>query len=330
MHNPLIENEKIKIKNLFVFLKKILEKYLRILIIIIFAYSLYYVFLKPTYYSANLSFYTDYEESNNVSSISLLQSISNGGSSNLSFAISNYLSSDKFLESIVLKDYEINGNQKKLIDIFNNSKSFNPLNLFQSSRYIPNLTDREIAIVKSKKLLKSQISLFEDRKTGLYKISITSSANPVLLEQIANAIYKSIIDFSAEVSSIKASEKVSFVESRLKEINLKLEESESDMVVFLEQNKNLQSPSLILKKDRIQRNINLYNQLYLSLSDQLELAKIDEKDNTSSLFLLDFPHISPYKSGKSYFQRIIMIFSFMFFTFITFEMIVNRNYLFKK
>ena len=44
---------------------------------------------------------------------------------------------------------------------------------------------------------------------------------------------------------------------------------------------------LQLQKSRIEKNINLYNQLELSLSDQLEIAKIDEKDSTSTIFILD-------------------------------------------
>ena len=40
----------------------------------------------------------------------------------------------------------------------------------------------------------------------------------------------------------------------------------------------------MLQKDRIQKNISLHKQLYFTLADQLELAKINEKDNTSSFF----------------------------------------------
>ena len=39
------------------------------------------------------------------------------------------------------------------------------------------------------------------------------------------------------------------------------------MLEFLNNNKNLSSPSLILKRDRMNRDLNLYNQLYISLSD---------------------------------------------------------------
>ena len=50
------------------------------------------------------------------------------------------------------------------------------------------------------------------------------------------------------------------------------------MLEFEVQNKNFRtSPTLLLEKNRIQRDNNAYNQVYLSLLDQFELAKIDSK-----------------------------------------------------
>ena len=68
---------------------------------------------------------------------------------------------------------------------------------------------------------------------------------------------------------------------------------------FLTNNKNLDSPHLQTQEDRLQRDILLYNQLFISLSDQLELAKIEEKNNTSSIFMLDKPILPVIKSGNS-------------------------------
>ena len=87
------------------------------------------------------------------------------------------------------------------------------------------------------------------------------------------------------------------------------------MLEFLNNNKNLSSPSLILKRDRMNRDLNLYNQLYISLSDQLEIAKIDEKDTTSSLFLLDKAYTSHYKQGTSLIAGMIQVFLFIYFIY---------------
>ena len=100
------------------------------------------------------------------------------------------------------------------------------------------------------------------------------------------------------------------------------------MILFLEKNKESNSPTLILKKESLQREINLYSQLYVSLSDQLELAKIDEKDNTSSIFLLDAPNVSSNKDGISLLKGLIYIFILLFLFSMAFHMYNDRKKLF--
>ena len=90
-------------------------------------------------------------------------------------------------------------------------------------------------------------------------------------------------------------------------LSAKLEKAENEMLIFLEQNKSILSPSLLLQEKRMEKSITLYNQLYISLSDQLELAKIDEKDNTSPIVLLDEPSIIAYKSGRSLLENIFLL-----------------------
>ena len=53
--------------------------------------------------------------------------------------------------------------------------------------------------------------------------------------------------------------------------------------------------------------LHLYSQLYLSLSDQLETAKIDENDKSSSIYTLDSPYISSFKSGIVFHKMILLI-----------------------
>jgi hypothetical protein len=130
------------------------------------------------------------------------------------------------------------------------------------------------------------------------------------------------------VTNIKGKEKRKFIEGRLLSVKKDLEGAENQMQIFLEKNKDLNSPALILKKDRIERSINLYAQLYLSLSDQLEIAKIDEKDFTSSVFLLDNSTLSSYKNGRSLLESIILILIIVFISATSLEVFNNRERLF--
>ena len=162
-----------------------------------------------------------------------------------------------------------------------------------------NLSIDEKKFLSAKETFLRNISYSEDPRTFLNIITITVDTFPELSKEIAESAFESIIDYSNEVTNTKGKEKRGFIESRLSEVKIDLENAENKMLLFLEENKNLNSPSLILKSDRLGRNIMLHNQLYLSLSDQLELSKIDEKDNTSPIFLLDNATLSSYKAGRS-------------------------------
>ena len=110
------------------------------------------------------------------------------------------------------------------------------------------------------------------------------------------------------MTNIKGKEKRKFIEGRLLSVKADLENAENQMQTFLQKNKDLNSPLLLLKKDRIERNIKLYTQLYLSLSDQLELAKIEEIQEASVLQILDEPYVPLGPSNKAIKMRKKFIF----------------------
>ena len=152
--------------------------------------------------------------------------------------------------------------------------------------------------------------------------------NPSLLMQISQKSINSIINYSTGVSNNKAAEKKEFILGRISEISIDLEKSEESLKVFLENNKNSNSPAFIMQKQRLERDVILYSQLFLSLSDQLEVAKIDEKDTTSSIYLLDYPNISPYKFGSTLVESIISINVFLLVLLICIILFQKRKKLF--
>jgi hypothetical protein len=284
----------------------------------------YFFAIKDTKYTASVSFYTDYNKMSSNASLSILQNFQ-GSPGDLSFSISNYLNSEKFLESVILHQYSIDGNKKTLIDIWNISGD---TSLINSLSLIPELSSNEKKLLVTKKRLQLRTSFSEDRQTGLNTISVLTKISPDITKQIVQKMFNSILDYSNEVTSVKAREKVVFIQGRVDDIKSQLESSENEMLMFVQNNKNLNSPHLALKKDRIQRDISLYNQVFKTLSDQLELAKIDEQDNTSSIVILDASHSSPYKAGRSLFSYIFILAFGLYFIFLIVEFYKNRKVLF--
>lgn len=326
MHRPIIENETINFKNLYFFLSFIVVKYIKVVFLFIFVYTVYFFGIKEDQYSASVSFYTDYSDLSSSSSLSILKSFQLQDSGNLSFSISNYINSEKFLESVILHQYSLDKSQKNLIEIWNISgkNSF-----FDKLSFIQSIEESEKQLIVAKKRLKTSTSFLEDRKTGLNTISVKTQITPDITEQIVQQMFNSILGYSNEITSLKAREKVSFIQGRVNDIKLKLEFSENEMLSFVENNKNLNSPLLVLKKNRIQRDIDLLSQVYRTLADQLEVAKIGEMDNTSSIVILDSARYSPYKPGRGMFENIFILVFLLFSIFFVLESFNNRKNIFR-
>ena len=313
-HKPILENQNINFHNLYLFIKSVIVKYYKISSVVIFIYFFYFV-LKSPVYTSSVSFYSNYSSQPNVSSLGFLQSIAGDlGNSDLGFSISDYLNSNRFSDEVINRKYVIDNTKISLVDHLemqgSSIISLNPIATIQNLRKSINLSDhltqKDKVALRAQEYITDNISYSEDRKTQLHSISF-SSKDSELSEQIINSIFISIVQYSNEVNNTKANEKKLFIQQRLIDISSKLEKAENEMLIFLEQNKSILSPSLLLQEKRMEKSITLYNQLYISLSDQLELTKIDEKDNTSPIVLLDEPSIIAYKTGSSLLENIFLL-----------------------
>lgn len=335
MDNPITDNEVFNIKFFLIFLFSILKKYIKVFVIIMMVYIAYF-FIKPSIYSSSISFYSNYSSTSSGMSVDFLQRLS-GASNNeeLGFSISDFIKSDRFLSQIINENYIINDKKISFVDHTKNTSdylfSINPFVFFENIslrlKLTPNLSSQQKAEFFSKKYIADNLSYSEDRKTKLHRISFEGK-NLELIEQITESIFKSILQYANKVTNDKATEKRIFIQDRLYDIGKELELAENEKLNFLEKNKIISSPSLILQENRIEKNITLYQSLFISLSDQLELAKIDEKDITSPIVILDEPIRSYYRVGNSLFKNILIIFSILMSLFSIFEGFKNRNNLF--
>ena len=335
MHKPIIDSENINYKNLIVFIASSFSKVVKLPLIAVLVVIIYFLFLKTPSYSAKVSFYTDYKK---VAESSLFTPFLSGisGGESLNFSIENYIISDKFLEEISLKTYNINGKNQSLVEAWSNDYnkifSINPIDLvkkindqFMINKNL-NVEQRKLSFTKKK--LKNSISHKEERLSNLHTIHVTVRRDALLPEQIANAIYNSTISYSNEITNTKAIEKREFINDRVNQVRKDLENFENEMIIFLNNNKSLDSPNLLIQKGRIERNIILHTQLLANLSDQLELSKIDAKDSTSSIFLLDKPTVSYSKAGITPLRAVTLIFIIMFIASLSLECYRNRHQLF--
>tara|TARA_B110000003_G_C16611914_1_gene519798 strand:+ start:180 stop:1190 length:1011 start_codon:yes stop_codon:yes gene_type:complete len=336
MFKPIYEQNQLNIKNLVFFSRTIVRKSLTLLSILIILSFIFFV-IAPSKYVSKVTFYTNYERSDGTAALSFLSNLTSLDSDNsLGFSLEDFLVSDRFLLEIVNKEYTINNNSLSLVDHWAegiNDFTLHPIILLsrlnKKLHFSDKLSNRDIMNYYAKKNLLENMNYSSNSQTGLHSVTIKAKNSPQLANDIAKNIYYSVVDYYTSITNIKALEKRQFISGRLTVVQDKLAKSEEDLVVFMEKNKSLNnSVKLMLKKDRIERDINLHNQLYVTLSSELEMAKIDEKNNTSTIYLLD-SNISEFKAGENFFYSTLRLIIFYFFIVFSFNLIKLRKELFK-
>jgi len=146
--------------------------------------------------------------------------------------------------------------------------------------------------------LRKRILVSSNREAGLvYVRSISESP------ELSVAINRRLLDLLDESSKrrrqTQAGAEREFVEGRLKEAERELEAAETAQKTFLARNRRYQeAPFLQLEFADLQRRVELKSQVFTSLSQSYEQARLDEVRNTPLLVLVDAPEGSARRYGS--------------------------------
>lgn len=136
-------------------------------------------------------------------------------------------------------------------------------------------------------LRSSCVSTHQDVRSGISKVAVVL-ADPVLAAQVANACVGELDRLNREELVSNARRQVEFVGSRLEEVRGQLTAAEEGLTLFRESNRSrAQSPHLQTAERRLERNLELQEQLYITLRQQLEMARIDEVKNLPVITIID-------------------------------------------
>lgn len=139
--------------------------------------------------------------------------------------------------------------------------------------------------------LENDISIETNRRTNLITLSIeTNDINYgfIILKMIQDKTIEKYNLIKNKQSFVKAQ----YIELRAMEVATSLEKSENKLQKFLEQNRSvLNSPKLSIEIQRIEREIALLGQVYITLMTQSEISKAEEKKSTPNILIIDEPYI---------------------------------------
>jgi len=154
---------------------------------------------------------------------------------------------------------------------------------------------REAAIIR----LGHLISTSTDAKTGVVHLS-AKFKQPELAEQVNRLLLSLLNRFNLITRQSQASAERAFTERRLEEVRGDLNRAEDVLRAFNQQNRDIRnSPELSLQQDRLNREVLLRQQVYSTLAQAYEQAKIEEVRDTPALTVLQTPE-TPVKPNSRY------------------------------
>ena len=213
-----------------------------------------------------------------------------GISSGQTFNIPDIINSQRLKKAVVMNQWENEkfSEQKTLIKYWELDKikwySIKPIVIKMIPFFSDDSDPEKSQLFKGMEQLGDLITV-EESGTGLIKVSVLME-EPQLAADIANYISDFVKDFVSYEQGKEAKRNLEFIKNQLINSKDDLEYSEKELTHFKEKF-SYTNPSLDEMRGRLERNIESNLQVYITLRQQYELAKIEEARDLLMVTILD-------------------------------------------
>lgn len=158
-------------------------------------------------------------------------------------------------------------------------------------------TDSLDQLDKAVRQLRAAVNVRLDVRSNLISFTV-ETRDRLLSRNLATALFDSLNSFAVHKRQSKARNQRVFIQSRLQEAQDSLRTSEGALRSFYEANRTVAtSPRLQLREKELQRDLQMNEDVFLTLSRENEEAQIAEVRDTPVLTLVDEPRVAPRKSS---------------------------------
>lgn len=145
----------------------------------------------------------------------------------------------------------------------------------------------EDSVGRGVKWLTSRIGAEVQQQTGVLAISVTLR-DPALAAAVSGRVVDHLNDFNTRQRQSQARERRRFVEARLTDGRTALREAEGTLRGFYERNRNWQqSFGLTFEEGRLRREVDVRQEVLVTLTREFETARIEEVNDTPVLTVID-------------------------------------------
>ena len=159
-----------------------------------------------------------------------------------------------------------------------------------------------------RKELDATTSAWVDNETSVVSVSV-ETRYPRLSADVANLYLRLLNRFNLETRQSQARERRRFIEERLAAAEQELRAGEEVLQTFLERNRQFRgSPELEVEYERLQRQVRIKEQVFTTLRQQYEEARIQEVNDTPVITVIDEAVPPDEKSSPKHLLNITLAF----------------------
>ncbi len=292
-----------KVRPYFTRLRESRKKFLVINSVVLVLTLVYLLFLTKPYFNSSVTILPEYgNKSTTLSRLSSLAALAgvNVGEGAPTEIYQNLIMSEAVLEPVIYSKYysEKAGDSVNLIQYFEIEPDNEPPT---------ELDKRKMFLTAFRVLTERTIKTDRDRLTGIMTVTVTAGESK-LAAALANRITGSLDNYIRTKRKSFASEQRYYLEKRTEQVKDSLTSAELALKNFREQNRVVgQSPQLMLEQARMMRDLEILQEVFIELTKQLEIAKIDEIKETPVVNIKEEAKDPVIKAGPSRARSLIII-----------------------
>jgi len=169
--------------------------------------------------------------------------------------------------------------------------------------------------------LRNNVKAEPSAKTGVVTLTVTGP-EPVLVRDVSSYILDQLNGFNLRSRQAQAVMERQFAEGRLEEASQELRAAENRLNDFREQNRFVSGATrLETEQDRLTRQVAMRQQLYITLAQTYEQARIDELRAFPVLSVIQGPRIPIHPNSRAVARKGILALAFGLFLGILFALV---------
>jgi uncharacterized protein involved in exopolysaccharide biosynthesis len=139
--------------------------------------------------------------------------------------------------------------------------------------------------------LRDDVEATTVQKTGVVELEVTAE-HPALARQINQRLIDLVNQFNLRTRQSQAAKEREFTERRLEEVRLELRATEDRLQNFLQRNRDYtNSPELTFQVERLEREVAMRQEVFTTLAQAYEQAKIEEVRDTPVITVVQSPEL---------------------------------------